>query len=276
VVISPMPEIRVLARVTSAWSTLITRDRADEARVVAREAAALADEHGYGQLEMLALACEATAGFVAESAATEIAETATRLATLAREREAPPLAAEGELLALLAAPEGFDPARVEAIAALETRAPAASRRARALLGEAVTLDRVDEAIVRAARRRLGVRVVSVGGHPLQRAGAWGLDERSRTVWLEGRICSLADRPLLWRILAVIADAGGSADKESLVVGAWGQRDYHPLRDDARLHTAIRALRRLIEDDPARPSRLITTEEGYAFGRDARVRRVVTA
>jgi hypothetical protein len=103
---------------------------------------------------------------------------------------------------------------------------------------------------------------------------WGLDERTTSVWLPDRTCSLASKPLLWRILCVIADEGGVTDKETLVVRAWEQRDYHPLRDDTRLHTAVRTLRRLIEDDPAHPARLCTTKDGYAFGREAPVRRVV--
>ncbi len=103
----------------------------------------------------------------------------------------------------------------------------------------------------------------------------GIDERSRSAWLPGRRCLLADRPLLFRILRAVADAGGAIDKEALVQRAWEQRDYHPLRDDARLHTAIRALRRLLEDDPAHPTRLVTTEDGYALGREGPVRRALS-
>jgi len=86
------------------------------------------------------------------------------------------------------------------------------------------------------------------------------------VWLpRGRTVDLSTRPMLYRILLAIADRGGHATKEQIIVAAWSQRDYHPIRDDKRLHVAIRKLRVLVEDDPSRARRLVTTAEGYAFG-----------
>ena len=70
--------------------------------------------------------------------------------------------------------------------------------------------------------------------------------------------------LLWRVLATLADAGGRASKEELVLSVWEEHDYHPLRHDNRLQAAVRKLRRAIEDDPSTPRRVVTTE-GYALG-----------
>lgn len=195
---------------------------------------------------------------------------AAALAVVAKERGFAPLEIEAELVALVADEERFAPGRLEVIAA-STIAPVAARRARALLGEPTRLDRIDEAVVAAAQRRTGCRITTMVTSA-GRGGAWGIDERTRSVWLPDRACSFADRPLLFRILRAVADADGAIDKEALVHRAWEQRDYHPLRDDPRLHTAIRTLRRLIEDDPARPTRLVTTDVGYALGRDAAARR----
>jgi DNA-binding winged helix-turn-helix (wHTH) protein len=86
------------------------------------------------------------------------------------------------------------------------------------------------------------------------------------VWLPGgRTVELATRPLLCRILLSIAARGGRATKEEIVLFAWEQRDYHSIRDDKRLQVAVRKLRLLLEDDPSRAARLVTTPEGYAFG-----------
>jgi hypothetical protein len=271
---SAYPETWILARIAAAWIALLGRGDAGGAVAAAREAGALAADHGYALKEVVARGCEAVALLASEAGTDEVAAGVAAFAAGARDLGLGAHVAEAELLALLVSPAAFDPARVAAIASGPS--PVAARRARGLLGEAVTLDRADEAVVRAARRRVGCRVVSVVARAAGRDAGWMLDERARRVWLGERAVSLEDRPLLWRILAVIADAGGAVDKEALVVRAWTQRDYHPLRDDARLHTAIRALRRLIEDDPGRPARLVTTEDGYAFGREAPVWRVVSA
>jgi hypothetical protein len=57
-----------------------------------------------------------------------------------------------------------------------------------------------------------------------------------------------------------------------VAEVWSERDYHPLRHDNRLQVAVRALRALVEDDPRRPARVLTTADGYALGGAARVLR----
>jgi hypothetical protein len=268
---SPVPEARILALFCRAWLALSSGD-ADEARRAAEATAELAASTGHGLLESLARECVTVASLISTVVPSEVViEDAAALSSLAREMGAAPLVIEAELISLVATPSAWSPGRLEAIAASSQRTPA-SRRARAILGDPAALDLVDEAFVAAARRRMGARIELLGLGA--RGAAWGLDQRTQSIWIQNRSFSFADRPLLWRILRVLADAGGAADKEALVIGAWEQRDYHPLRDDARLHTAIRALRRLIEEDPARPQRLVTTESGYALGRDAPVRLLV--
>jgi DNA-binding winged helix-turn-helix (wHTH) protein len=53
----------------------------------------------------------------------------------------------------------------------------------------------------------------------------------------------------------------AVSKERLVRAVW-KKDYHPLRDDNRLHVAIARLRALLSDDPRSPSKLVTEEDGY--------------
>jgi hypothetical protein len=104
---------------------------------------------------------------------------------------------------------------------------------------------------------------------------WGLDERRRAVWLDdGSLVDLSKRDVPWRLLSILADAGGHADKESIVVQVWAPKSYHPLAHDNRLRLAARELRRAVEADLANPKRLLTTEDGYALG--GRVRRLRSA
>ena len=83
---------------------------------------------------------------------------------------------------------------------------------------------------------------------------------------------MASRPMSWKVLQAIADGRGRASKESLAVRAWGASQYHPLRDDKRMQVAVRKLRLVLEDDASKPTRLVTTPEGYAFGEREAVRR----
>jgi hypothetical protein len=93
------------------------------------------------------------------------------------------------------------------------------------------------------------------------------------VWTaDGRSVDLAQTPLLWRILEVMADRGGRATKEELVLHAWGENEYHKLKDKGRLHVALRKLRELIEEDPSSPTRVVTADGAYAMGGLVRARR----
>jgi hypothetical protein len=170
------------------------------------------------------------------------------------------------------------PAALEPLAALIDVAPVAARRARALLGEDCELDLLDRAVLHAlgprpARqsiRRVAARARDRSDRGRARDGdereGWGLDTEAQQVWLPGgRTVNLATRGLLYRILLSIANRDGRATKEEIVIAAWKQRDYHPIRDDKRLQVTVRKLRLLIEDAPSRPARLVTTPDGYGFG-----------
>ena len=99
----------------------------------------------------------------------------------------------------------------------------------------------------------------------------------RAVWLpDGRRVDLGGAALGVRLLEVLADHGGAATKETLVRSVWGEREYHPLRHDKRLQVAVLRLRRLIETDVHNPSRLVTTEHGYALGGHEPMRRLARA
>ncbi|WP_437743711.1 winged helix-turn-helix domain-containing protein [Sorangium sp. So ce1504] len=269
-----MPEVAVLATLARGTVALAAGD-AGAARRAALDAAGCAAEQGYGTLEIAAraLALEALWCSGAESAAA--ADEAAQLKETARTTGAMPCAIAAELLGELASPAGLSPARLAGFADLDRVAPAAARRARALLGDAASLDRIDRAVVEAARRRTGVAVERIGARdPGAEGRGIAFDVRSQRVWLPDRQVDLSERPLLFRILEVIAEHGGEADKETLVRLAWQEPSYHRLRHDARVHTAVRALRRLIEDDPASPRCIVTTPSGYAFGAGLPVRRIV--
>ncbi len=166
-----------------------------------------------------------------------------------------------------------EPAGLEPLAAADdplSHLPG-SRRARALLGgDDRELDAIDRTVVAAVRKRHGWDIETLAEGPP--GSAWGLDERRDVVWLaDGRVVSFRTRRLPFRLLLAIADRGGAATKEDLVCEVWGEREYHRLKHDNRLHLAVLKARRAIEDDPANPVRLLATPDGYALG--GRVRRL---
>ena len=171
-----------------------------------------------------------------------------------------------------------DPGTLERIAPHVAHAPRAARRARALLGGAPPLDVVDRLVLEAfARAAPSLRVETVLGREprVDWQIGWGLDARTRSVWLaDGRVIDLSSRGLLWRFLETLVLGGGALSKEAIVLGVWEEREYHPGRHDPRLHMSARKLREAIEDDPGAPSRLLTTEDGYRLG--GAVRRIAGA
>jgi hypothetical protein len=162
---------------------------------------------------------------------------------------------------------------LERLASLDEHAPDVARRAQAQLGASATLSAHDRAVIAAASAPLaGRRVETLHGDTVRRrwAPAWGIDGAAKRVWRpDGSTLDLSSKPLLLRILDLLFDHGGAADKETLVVGAWDESAYHPGRHDAKLYTAIRALRRELESDPSAPSLLVTEGERYALGRPVR-------
>jgi len=169
---------------------------------------------------------------------------------------------------------GLDPAVLESLAAAAGAGPSA-RRARALLGGDPRLDEIDHMVLAEVMQRGGWRTperIGADVEPGSWSPGWGLDERTRHVWLpDGRRIDLSTRPQLFGLLETIASHGGAAKKEQIVTAIWEEPDYHPLRHDNRLHASIRKLRRAIEDDHTTPTRILTTDTGYAFG--AVVRRI---
>jgi DNA-binding winged helix-turn-helix (wHTH) protein len=170
---------------------------------------------------------------------------------------------------LLYRSEPPDPVVVEMLAGSQGCSAMASRRARALLGENVLLDAIDRLVLRDAGRRHGgwkaetMTCTPPDSQPT-RTVSWGLNCDRRTVWLDdGREVALQQSPILWRVLTTLARRRGQATKEQLIDEAWDE-PYHPLKHDNRLRLAIRKLRKLIEDDPSHPTRLVTVADGYAL------------
>jgi hypothetical protein len=162
-----------------------------------------------------------------------------------------------------------EPAALEPLAMRERVAPTAARRAQAALGGRPRLDAVDRLVLAALRRApesVTIELVQqLPDEPGPWEPGWGIDERNATLWLEdGRIVDLGHRRLLFKLLVALADRGGEASKEDLVLSVWEEPDYHPLNHDNRLHSAVRKLRRIIEPTATDPRRLVTTEEGYAL------------
>jgi len=167
----------------------------------------------------------------------------------------------------------------ERYAAAMDVSPRTARRARALLGQAAYLDRIDAAVVDAFQQRstTTLRALNAPESPKDPWPAgWGIDFGGRRVHLPGlRDVALSRSPLPIKLLRTLVEHGGEATKEALVLATWDVPDYHPLRDDKRLQMAVSRLRNLLEDHPKQPTRLVTTEDGYAFGDDERVWWVTT-
>jgi hypothetical protein len=227
----------------------------------------------------VALAAGAADALVSATAALEAAAVSLVL---------PRFAVEARFFGAVAAafgPGGLDAGVLEACAAAGSMAPVAARRARALLaGSEVQggLDALDRVVLAGARRAGGARFETVRGLPPGDVGAadeswrsgWGIDGARRAVWLpDGRWVDLTAAPLGVKLLEALADHGGAASKELLTITVWGEREYHPLRHDKRLQVAVLRLRRLIETEPRRPARLVTTEDGYTLGAAEPIRRL---
>jgi hypothetical protein len=167
---------------------------------------------------------------------------------------------------LLSVPS-IDFVTLQELASAEDTAPSASRRARALLGDATRrLDKLDEHVVASARAGKA-EIISVRTNDAVGRG-WGLDVIRRIVWLpDGRVVSLAKHELLMRTLEAIGRRGGTATFEELAVDAWKVRTFHPLDDGNRIRVALHRLRALIEDDPARPQRILlrSNQSAYELG-----------
>lgn len=198
----------------------------------------------------------------------ELAAEARRLSVVADRLGSQRCQSDAEFFAAVARSDQPDIALWRRLASESLVSPATSRRVRALLGASVELDAYDQLIVeaiRALQHAERIRVVC-DQQDIRWEQAWGMWAQSLMVTLpDGRVVDLSKRELLGRLLQVLVRHGGRASKEQLVLEAWGEREYHPLRHDNRLQAAVRKLRRAIEDNPSKPTRFITTDDGYSVG-----------
>jgi hypothetical protein len=262
-------EVRIVTSTVAALAALLGGD-AKRALDRARAAQALAKSHAFAVYEAEALELVLAALLLLDRRH-ELARGADELSALGRRMGSGRFAAEGELWSLAAEPELDRPELVERLAQLDQVAPVAARRARALLGDTAALDSLDQLVIARLHER-GFRAPELVTSGAPDAPTWGLDARRRAIWLEdGTRIDLVSRDVPWRLLEVLADAGGAADKETLVARIWAPKEYHPLKHDNRLRLAVRELRRVIEVDVAHPERVLTTDDGYALG--GKVRRL---
>lgn len=268
-------EVRVLGRIVSSQAALLRGDAAG-AIADARTALEWAREVRYRLAEVEALLALLDALVVA-GRDDDVGSTAAEAGALAASIPSPRLAFEAALARAVAL--GLPDIAVLEPDSPRFAAPVAARRGRALLGEPGAedaLDALDRVVVRAVLARSDWRHIETlpsGAEAGDEAG-WGLDEVRHAVWLlpDGRTVSFEKRRLPFRVLLAIADEGGRATKEALVTRVWGEREYHRLKHDNRLHLAILKARRAIEEDPANPARVLATDEGYALAGRVRRRR----
>lgn len=204
----------------------------------------------------------------------ELTQATRALERHADEMPSPRLKGEARFFAAVLPPHPLDWGQLEQLATQIDTAPIGARRARVLLGGESPLDAIDRRILAALREKRGIApcasLSAWAPHkpPEPRAReqpGWGLADDERRVWLpSGASISLADRPQLWSILVALHELGGTATKEQLVQAIWHEAEYHPLHHDNRLQVAIRKLRKVIEDEPSRPTRLVTLAEGYTL------------
>jgi hypothetical protein len=269
------PGLRPLAEVVRARAGLGTDADASVLLTDATSAIRDAMASGHAVLEAEARAAHVDI-LLALGRTGELRAAGEELLALAERIGSPRFALEARFAAA-AASERLDFAVLEHLAVEGEVAPVAARRSRILLGGDAPEDACDRRIIEKLRARASWRppepVIDTG--PGGEEPGWGIDAELRRVWLPGeRWVDFARRPLHFELLLCLADAGGSATKEELVLRVWKETEYHPLRHDARLQVAIRKVRELIEEDPSRPERLVTTPEGYALR--GTVRRIAGA
>lgn len=194
----------------------------------------------------------------------DLERTAEHLAEDGRRFPSSRLVASADFHAM-AARAPVDPAVLERLAG-DPSTPTVMRRARALLGGEAPLDAIDRLVVGAIESQSGARVETLGAPGAGWRTGWGLDTLRRAVWLpDGARVELAEHPILWACLEALATLGGTASREALVPYIWPGERYDPTVHNNRLNPAIRKLRLLLEANPSRPQRLVTTPDGYGFG-----------
>ena len=141
----------------------------------------------------------------------------------------------------------------------------------ALLGELETLDDPLLARLVAAFRTRHPSYVTprltgyAGGDPVE--PRWGFDPRTHEVWWTHqdihRAMTLEPGSRSTALLTHLAESGGRASKELLILGVWDDIDeYHPLRHDNRLRLAIKKLRDQLAEGLGDHTLIATTGDGY--------------
>lgn len=255
-------DLRIITRLARAENALFSGDPDGSVRW-SGEAVEVAERHGWRLFEVEARAALCEACLVAGRL--EALEAARQeLQALAAELPSPRFVRFADFFGLALAPRTAR--ELEAMIPADELAPVVARRLRLLLDERARGDRLDAWVVAAlleAQPELAVRTFGAIEGP-----SWGYDALRAEVWLPGdRLIPLGRRVLFGRILEALARAGGEIGHEALAEAAWdvAPEDFHPLDDTRRMHVAIRRLRKLIEDDPSAPTRLVTVEGGYAIG-----------
>jgi len=259
-------EQRILGRIVRAEALLAARQSA-RANVETNEVVLEAADLGFGayEAEALALRCDVLMDLGDDEARhVAAADLARRAASLGSRR----LAGFATLHQTLR--HDLDPSALEPLAAALDEAPESALRARALLDPRVAVGVLDRRVLEAFCRRHSFDPMRTFGDGEWQRGC-GVDLARRSVWMpNGAQIDFSRHALLLRILEVLAAHDGEASKESLVVEVWGERSYHPLKHDNRLHAAIRKLRKRLDEDAASPRWVRTTEEGYALGSSVRL------
>jgi hypothetical protein len=259
-------ELAILKEMGQAEHAIIVGDK-EQAMSKALMAVTRSREWGLkvSEAESLAILCD---GLLMSERYDDVIRTAEELLSLSRSMPSDRFEAHGVLALMLGDSDQPDPLRLAQLAAGRNICPAVADRALMLLGAQDPVHRLDAAILKAAKTRWSsVDMTPFGPLPSGDKGAvWSIDLNRRQICLPGgRVVDLSRHGLFVRFLTEIANGGGACDKELLAEAVWEVGEYHPLNDDKRIRVAVRRLRNLLEDEPSSPVRLVTTEDGYAFG-----------
>ncbi|MEI8257943.1 MAG: helix-turn-helix domain-containing protein [Deltaproteobacteria bacterium] len=145
-----------------------------------------------------------------------------------------------------------------------------SRLCAATLGATVALNRWEQVLVAATRRRWNAARYLLRPHAerIDPGQAWAVDFVRDRVFAPG--CEPLDlsRAAATRSLLLTLAIEQRASKQELAEHVWGVAEYHRLRDDKRMQVALRKLRLRIEREPSNPKRVVTDDDGYRLSAEA--------
>lgn len=111
----------------------------------------------------------------------------------------------------------------------------------------------------------GVSVRRQSPTPRHWGKAWILDlHAKRIVSPEGEVLSLSRQTIGLQILTVVAASQYTVSKEMLATEVWDLSDYHPIRDDNRLHVSINRLRKVMQRLEGASDLFCTLTDGYSL------------